>query len=304
MFGLDKKQNKDAQEQLGLLYYVVIGLGSALLVLASVEGWSPLGIPPTFFKDLGIAGIVALIVILTVEKQSRDRHERAANTLVKRINENLFHAIYNRYVPEVVLAEVEKLLMKASIYRTDHEINYTIEGVKDGEGPNLDCSRHVRCQAQSRYTLHNVSEGLVTHDVVTVLERPIDPDWESECKIEEVSIGGIPLTEDVIKAHTSDTPEQFKFSYPLEVTAGERVEISTSSRLIKRRLDIETWASRLPSDGLKLTVSVPNKDLDVRAFAHHSEPLKEILNNAVTKSWELKYGVFPYQSVSFWWRPR
>ncbi|MDP1634267.1 MAG: hypothetical protein Q8L69_06255, partial [Gallionellaceae bacterium] len=63
----------------------------------------------------------------------------------------------------------------------------------------------------------------------------------------------------------------------------------------------EIWTSRLPSDGFKLTVSMPGKDIKVFAKALHFEKIVPILSNDVTKSWELKHGIFPFQSVIFWW---
>lgn len=77
--------------------------------------------------------------------------------------------------------------------------------------------------------------------------------------------------------------------------------MSTEATLIKQKLDQEIWASRIPSDGIKLTVSIPSKDLVVYANALHSEPLLPIINNDATKSWELNHGIFPFQSVVFWW---
>ncbi len=92
--------------------YLTIFCISLLFLVISAHYHSEWPVLSPFFKELGVAGVIALILVFTIEKFTRQRHEKAANTLVEKINNNLFHAIYKRYIPEEVFSEVEKSLLK------------------------------------------------------------------------------------------------------------------------------------------------------------------------------------------------
>ena len=119
----------------------------------------------------------------------------------------------------------------------------------------------------------------------------------------EVCINGAPLAEDLLIKGMSRTDQHVIFRHDVDIPAGAKVDIRTRSVLIKKKTDAEIWCSRLPSDGLTLTVSTPTKGLTVKASANHSEALQQKLDNPVTRKWVLDFGIFPYQSIIFFWQP-
>lgn len=292
-------------DKTSLLVYTIVLLISALAVAASNWGVvSPTENPHLnkFVLDIGFAGIISVFLASTIEYFTRCKHEAAADALVAKINNNLFHAIYEKYIPDEIFAEVERAVMFSGVFRRGHELNYTIENIPTSSA-NVPCDKHVKCLAQTRYELENISDTEIPHNVKLFLEIPIDKYLEPLCKIEEIEINDKTLSADEIESHTSKTPCQIEFSYPIKIPKGNKLSVRTSATLVKRKLDSEIWTSQLPSDGIKLTVSMPNKDIEVRAHASHSQPLVPVLDNDVTKSWELKHGIFPHQSVIFWWSP-
>jgi hypothetical protein len=98
--------------------------------------------------ELGFAGVVSVILIFTIEKFSRERHKLAAETLLDRINQDLFRAIYKRYIPEAVFEEVEKCIMMGSVYRESHELDYTIDAFAEDVDAELSASS-FHCTAQT-----------------------------------------------------------------------------------------------------------------------------------------------------------
>lgn len=254
-------------------------------------------------KELGFAGIVSVILISTIERFSRRRHEKAATILAEKINKNLFYAIYKRYIPNEVFLEIERTVMKSGVFRQNHEITYIIEDFK-GDVHGVDCEKHVTCHAKSRYVLKNISSATITHPVRMLLERPIDIELEAMCKIQSVSVGGKRLDDDTVKKNTRQEENQVVFSLDVTILAGENLDIETNAILLKRKLDQEVWASQIPSDGIRITVYTPNKDIEVRAQANHSQKLIESDGSEGHKTWELRHGMFPFQSVTFWWSPR
>lgn len=311
---MSEKEEPNNEDKIAPWVYIVVGLVSVGMVILGhtveagqneltkfLSSWSI----HVFMKELGFAGVIALILIGTIERFTRKRHERAADDLVKRINNDLFHAIYERYIPHSVFNEVEKGLMKSNVYRKNLEVYYTLESFPDDEKiDGLPCDRHLKCSMLNKYDLKNITDKPIEHDVILNLELPIDPGWERYCKITEIEIDGERLPPAAIKEKTETTSIQICFCHTITIKPGDVVSVMTKAELIKRKLDQELWTSRLPSDGIKLTVTVPMKDLEVDAHALHLEEVKPILDTEVTKSWELRHGIFPFQSVVFWWHPK
>lgn len=274
---------------------------AAILLLTAAEYWLPNGsVWSHLAKEFGFAGIVAIILVATIERFTRRRHENATDALLDRMKTNLFQAVYTRYIPESVFEEVEKVVLRADVCRSAHELDYTIDSFADSADEDLR-NNHFSCTAQTRYTLTNVRDEDIRHEVVVRLERPLNPAWDHLCKVDELFINGAQVPN--LEKHLDKTDEHIFLKYPMHLSARATVDIATKSTLIKKKTDQEVWCSRLPSDGLKLTVMTPSKLLTVRATANHSEKLKCLLRNPVTTKWELDFGIFPYQSITFWWVP-
>jgi hypothetical protein len=299
--GKMSEQSEDIKSE--KLVYFVVGAISLLLILVAELTHKDYEQVAAFCKELGMAGVIALIVIFTVESYTRKRHEKAANALIEKINSNLFHAIYHRHIPDEVFTEVEKCLMHSDVFRSQHEVMYTLtKFAEDTKG--VDCTKHVKCEALSTYKLKNVSNHEIKHNVVMMLERPIDVDWDGHVKIVKAKINGKELTSEEIEDASSKGESQVVFTYPTTINIGQTISVRVQALLVKQRTDQEVWASRLPSDGLKIIVQTPDKDFTVNAKANHNEKLELEVDSDVTKKWVLPYGIIPYQSVSFWWHSK
>ena len=248
-------------------------------------------------KEVGFALIVAIFLVFTIEKFTREHHQAAADELMQKTHKNLFHAIYKRYIPEKIFEEIEKSVMESDVMRSRYELDYTIE--QHHSRGDL-----VTCTAQSSYILESVVDAPVEYRIVIQLELPIEKEFHQECSIDELMIDGKPISPQELKLGIDRDSDYCTLIHTLKMNARGKYKIASKSRLIKKTTDMEVWASRIPSDGLQLTVSTPNKFLDVSATAKHSQKLEVRLNNDVTKKWDLPYGIFPYQSIIFWWKPK
>jgi len=283
------------------IYLIILLIAIILLITSHAEIFHQ---PETkllgeLFKELGFAGVVAIVLVFTVEKFTRARHETAADELMDRINYNLFYAVYKRYIPEPVFAEVEKAVMRSKVFRTKHKLTYTID---DFPADVIAGANHFLCSAQTRYTLKNLTSSEIEHDVVVQLEIPILPALAPYCRVDLVEINHAPLSKEEIVAATSTSTTEVEFRHTIKIPADGVIEIHTCSYLVKDKIDSEIWASRIPSDGLTLTVSTPTKNIKVNAKANHIEKIEHTLKNSATNTWELDHGIFPYQSIVFWWK--
>lgn len=276
-----------------LAYALMAALGVVFLLIAyfvAIDGfWYFL------LKELGFALIVALFLVGTIEKFTRERHEAAAEATMNEINKNLFYAIFKRYIPEKVFEEVEKAVMESNVFRTAHQLNYTIERLADDK---------VTCIAQTSYQLVSVLDEARDHKIVVSLEMPIELADKELCFIERLEVGGVVLERNDLRQYVTNSDQHITVTYPYRIEGRATVRVSTHSRLVKKMTDVELWASRIPSDGLELTVSTPDRNLKVCAHANHSEKLMQVMANGSTSKWTLQHGIFPYQSIMFWWMPK
>ena len=281
------------------IYLIVLLAGVACLYFApelTDAHWSH------FVSEMGTAMVIAIIIVVTVERVTRKQHKLAADKLIHNINDNLFHAVYDRYIPDVVFAEVDKCLLQSDVYRTNYEVYYSITNWEKDEDDKRDHCSHVKCNTVTKYTLENITCSDIEHVVMVGFELPIDSAWHDDVKVLKVSIDGEYLSEEAVKTHSDSSDGiQLIFRYPKRIPKGGKANIRIEAQLVKRHTDMEVWASTIPSDGLKLMVSTPDQDIDLCAHANHSENLDLIMTDNGIKTWELKYGILPHQSVSFWW---
>lgn len=283
-----------------MVYVMVAVIGVALILIANLTVGKDT-VAYYLCKEVGFALVVSVVLIFTIERFTRERHQAAADELMETINKNLFYAIYKRYIPEKVFEEIEKSVMESDVIRCKHELDYTIMTLESE--PSGD---YVNCLAQTSYELHSVVDAKINHNVVVRLEVPVDRQWTTGCYIEEIKVDGkIYSREELEKPKfTKRSDEHVILTLPIEIGPKSVVRINTKSRIVKKTTDVELWCSRIPSDGLKLTVSTPTRVFNVHASANHSQALEVVMDNEVTKKWDLPHGIFPYQSIMFWWKPK
>ena len=308
----DAQNNGD--ESLEKSVYIIVAVTSVLLVAIGLIvkfSWKApdniwASITPFFLSELGIAGIVALIIIFTIDRFTRVRHENAANDLIRRMNKDLFHAIYNRYIPTSVFGEVEECLLKSNVLRTEYAIDYSLNEITVAEAEEhgisvADRESHLFCGVFSKYRLNNLSDKLHVHTMEMHLEIPIDENMQRFVRVDGVRADGKDLSEKEITESCSKTSTHLVFKYDVQIPPNGHMDVSTNCHSIKRKTDMEVWSSRLPSDGLILRV-ITQGDVNVSATANHSQALtKETINNGKVMIWQLNYGIFPFQSIIFWW---
>lgn len=298
-------KNKDtANNQMAHSHWLYIAtlLAGVILLFAHTIFHDETSLLLKLAHELGIALIIAVVLIYTIDGISKKKHELVAQSFTEALNKDIFHAVYKRYIPSVVFEEVERCVLGSKVIREAYRVSYTIEPLNPAP-MGMPCNKYVRCVAQSSYTIRNLTDLTIKQDVTVNLERPLDAQLESLVKIDSFSIDGISLTAAQIEAHTRKSDSQISFMQSIEIKPKGSVKISSRANIIKFSTDQEVWSSRIPSDGIELSVTVPMGGFLVSANANHSQPINLIMENTVTKRWDLKHGIFPFQSVVFWWHP-
>jgi hypothetical protein len=178
--------------------YLIIALASGSLIFASLKVGDHGDTLSSFLKELGFAGIIALIVIFTVERFSKGRHVKESNefveSLINKINNSMFHAIYDRNLPHPIFKEIEEVVLSSQAYTKDSRLDYTISfSIKD--------SNLLENTARHRYILCNATSKKISYEVNWCLVRSIEDKYFDECKVLEAWIGDKKLSHEEISAN-------------------------------------------------------------------------------------------------------
>lgn len=185
------------------------------------------------------------------------------------------------------------------MYRDQYEITYTLREMTAQDLGGLN-DEHFVADVKSSYVLKNMTDENLTHTLKTNLEVPNEPAYVQFTEISSYQINEEErLTHGPVKSNEHGLCEA---EIQVSVPAGGSVRVLMTGKTVKRRIDGETWSSRLPSTGVTLFITAPD-GVEVNCTAKHS---KKIIPNkardfAKTKVWELKHGVFPFQSVILYW---
>lgn len=303
----------DAEQKLEKSVYTILGLVSfgAIAAGAFIHPQEPgsnyfISVLTVFISEVGVAGVIALVLISSIEKFTKSKHQRSADKQIKAIKENLFYAIYQRHIPPEVFEEVERCLLMTNIVRREYRVHYSLSPItpKDVEGKNVsdeDVSQHLFCSIYTSYVLHNITGNPTEAPVELFLEKPIDETMHQFVRIESVKIGN---NEEITEGKEPEivSTSQIGIRRSTTIAPNGHVKITVKGRTIKRKTDMEVWSSRIPSDGITVQVSAP-ECIQVEANANHSRTLShEMIDHGKTHVWELRHGIFPFQSVIFWWK--
>ena len=254
--------------------------------------------------ELGIAGIIALILIFTFEKVTKTEREEATEKQIQDITQNLFNAIFKRYIPDSVFSEVERSLFTSDVIRTNYNVDYHISDVDEiKDFPSQDTSNHLRCSITSSYDLKNITDKEIEHTIKGFIELPIDESLQKFVKFTEFSVDN--EVQNIDTKDNTNTGDHIVLTNKVKIGPKSKVSIKSRFITIKRKVDSEIWSSRIPSDGIKITVSSP-PSITVKASANHSSKLNHSKRNDSniirSQEWSINTGIFPHQSIIFWWK--
>jgi len=252
--------------------------------------------------ELGIAGIIALILIFTIEKITKEEREKATKSQIQDITENLFNAIFKRYIPDSVFSEVERCLFSSDVVRTNYRVDYDIGDISQiNNFPDDDKQNYLACSIRTSFDLKNISDKEIEYDVRSFIELPMDEKLQKFVNFQSFSVDNVDIG--ITGVEKSDGSHTI-LTKSVKIGPKSKVSIVTKYATIKRKTDSEIWASLIPSDGIKIAISSP-PSIQVKASANHSTKLIHSLissTNIITKQeWSINTGIFPHQSVIFWW---
>lgn len=278
-----------------ILVMVLIFFIGLLIAIEASAVFGSGAIAAKIFHEIGHAAMVAAVLGLTVDAYSKNRHEIWADEVTRKINTDVIGAIYGQQFPAAIREEVRKNFLEQRIHREDLNVTYAfapLEGSAD----------RLLLTEQSSFKFVNSSDHDVTLPLRAYVECPIEEELRLQCRILSTSINGVPLLPQELMGTFSADGMELTWQKEIVVPAGGSKEISSSCQTIKYARDVEIWSTLYPSDGITLNVSLDVR-LNVFAKCVNSGTLKQEVDQKHFKRWKLDNGMFPGQSLTFWWSP-
>lgn len=288
------------------LPYIIFGLVGIILILGGRLLPADWELARYFSESLGGTLVIATVIIFTVELSQRERQMKASQEITEKISRDVFQAIYHRYIPDSVFKEVEDCLLHSTVYREDYRIECQLDEVSKAiPATHLpeDSRKYFVLSAHNRYKVKNNSKKKITHEVKTYVELPIDARWHDHVCIRGMRINGHEIEDETLRACSKKAEDGavLCFTYPVQIAGGDEIHVSITYQTIKQKIDMEVWSTQQPTSKLTLQVSAPD-GTTVHATANHSKGLEFIRDTLPgSREWSLPHGIFPHQSVIFWW---
>ncbi len=268
------KKNKSNWFENNLFYLLFLSIGIILVgVYKVLTSNLDVGVQPSIFlylcKEVGMAMIIAIMLVYSIESVTRKKHEKAASQWQDEANKNFFKSVYKRYIPEAVFSEVEACLLSSKVCREKYQISYLLRPMNAQE-KNQASNEHFIAEVKSSYTLRNTVDTDITHTLIANLEVPNEEDYVHFTKISTYKVNGASLlTEGTI---TTNSDGICSFSKDIVIPRNGTVKVLMVGQTAKRNIDSESWSSRLPSNGLKLSVTAP-KGVEIKCVANNSSAI-------------------------------
>ncbi len=280
-------------------------------------------------EELGLAGLIALILNLSIEWVNRKRHEHhqhslldeldikhqettidllkrseeqqkeTAKSLLIDVDKALFNRVYKRNIDESVFQQIEKHLLRADIMRRNFRSHFTVRLFPKDE--NLAVVEYV-----NDYRVFNVTNKPVNVSVVKAVVD-VTPKYRGECKFTRITIGDEIFTEEQLVALVKEDDSRSFISLTIEKSVPPNDSIPVRIEYIKLAPAdyVEVVITTVPMDGLHIAVTDPSEKFTIQAVSLHPESERPLTPNdrAVHKEWIIENAILPGQGIALLWHP-
>jgi hypothetical protein len=286
-----------------ILFLLSLGIICVLLSLyRKLKGIDIGSFSNDFILQVGSAFIVAVILILTVETFARRNQAEREEEYLRKVNEDVFRAVFRKSVPSTILTEVIDRVVKPSFIRKDFKVRYFLEPLQ-----NKKYKECLKGKVEVEYTLENTTNDWQDYTIRSKISTELLPDKGANLKFGYLQIirQGHPEEKEKIEQNPQEFLKFFERSIALEPLEKDLIiRYDVELFLFSRHSDV--WVNNSPTENLILTISDKDGLLQKGAMALHpsSRRLNINVKNPVTTEWQIKGGLLPCQGINFWWYPK
>jgi hypothetical protein len=275
-----------------------------------------------FANELGIAGIVACILAITIESLShrefltlaqeersaiKKEFEKLAQQERNAIKQDVFHYVYGHSIPEEITTEIELQLLKNLFVKRNLVLVHTIE-------PFPANPKYVVLTTHITYELQNLTDQTQTYHLLSFSEDAPEPALQAEARFLSIKVDDCETPFIIEGDELVSSQDKNKIGGHLCVEKDIRVRpdrparFAFSVRTLKSLDDgYDIFLCSDPTCGFDIKVHVYHLDLEVSAHAFHPETLSPALEHRPALNrhhWTIKRPVLIHQGAYVYWRPK
>lgn len=259
-------------------------------------------------KELAFAILIALLVIVSIEHESRRADRETADRLRREIADDVFRGVFSRDLSADYVDTAISLHLKPSLVRNYVKIDYTFETLADADRERYGAAAEGRILLRSRIEFRLTN---VTHQPLRDELRFTNPTWggalSEVSRIVRFDAGetkqGLKDVRETLIA--SDSGGRRTHSALLDFEPDASRYLIIEGLLLKEMSDSHTWASFYPTMRADvsvtalpdLTFGLSMNSVTAATEAHRSE-------NGLFGRWEIDGPILRNESIILWWRDR
>jgi len=285
----------------GFFTIIVIMLLAGIICLMVCQTWLK-DVPfwGHFLESIGEAGIIAVILVVTIESFTRKRFLEEITRTRAQITSDVFYAILGQTVSDKILTEIVDNVIKQPFLRKELNVHYTLK-------PTDKAPKSVEGEITVKYQIENMTALTQQHRICTFMEKALVPDHGKSISFSNLIIESptgtktkVPITEKL------ENDAVVWFEHIISMAPKEKAIVTYKIETLFWRTYMANWVTMLPTEGFLFTINVPEKNLCIGAEAMHpaQDRFSTEVDNGYSKQWLLKGGILPYQGIQFWWFPK
>lgn len=271
-------------------------------------------------KEVGFALLIAFFISTGIERQARERHERAereareseaeaVSTARAEIARDVFHGVFGLQHDRGYVNTVIENILQRPIVREHYSVEMTVSALSPEEVDMLGvgAEQFVKVHSICEYSFLNISTTEADFDIGFILPVRVGPKLRDFARVNTVALDGVSKTElEITSAQQPGEGEPTKeYRWPWKLQKDGRVSVLVSSTILKERSDNEVWRNIHPTIGgaeFKLRMELPDMEVGLRNITA-AERIERYSNLPGGESaWTIDGPILPNESVVVWWQ--
>lgn len=252
-------------------------------------------------QELAFALLIAFVIIISIERRSRDEMKREYETRLQGLQLNAISAVFGINADRKLVDRVFDVLGDPFYRWNQHtSLEFVEAQVNSKDGLPV---KVLVMSVSLNYQIENRGATPVSYPVKLAVERS--------------TIKGVPYSEEHMRKHSSvgevyvgperinlkeDAHEGVTFYEGSTILAvGEKLPVSLSFSTIRRHDDAEYFWVKHPCDGMTVEMKLPSDDYLIEAYA----PARELvctMNTGARRVWRLDGPILPNEGIYISWQ--
>ncbi|MBC8030665.1 MAG: hypothetical protein H7Z16_11185 [Pyrinomonadaceae bacterium] len=258
--------------------------------------------------EIGVAGVVAIILAMTIEYVARKRDERRFREEKEAIKNDVFEHVLGYRLPKGTFAELDNQILRASFIRRDFRCSYTLVPIKVGT------TKFMKIEATWTYEIVNRTPERQPYLFRTMVEKAPVEELDPLVKFTCVNVKGcqVPLTldsADACKEEAKDNirPNHWVIEKQISIVGATHASVVVSFEAVRVfEGGVSFLLHSLQTEGFSLKVTAP-PEVEVSASPFLPESLGEGAEHQLSRNryhWVLNNPILPYQGVYVTWKSK